>query len=239
MQKRITAINNGGMLEKIASSRPSTGLQIGGWYLLLDLALFVTATLMIVTSTTVVYFHIVFILLTLGAFFWRFYAFAVRAIVWVAVTSVVVALAIIAGETQAEEITEIPLLTAILIIVFVVAHQRSKAQDSLRQSEARYSTLFDNLFGESLDAIFITDNESKIIDANQSMLDLMGCTSEELIGLDYPTAYVRADSRNEFQRELEGNGFVKDYELDLVKTDGTQIYGLLNSSTWRINDGTV
>lgn len=102
--------------------------------LLLDLALAVTALLMAFGPAMVFFFHVLFLLLALGAFYWNFRAFAMRAGLWVTLTTIVVLAAIISGETQTEELSEIPLLAAILLLVFAIARQRSKAEEALRKT---------------------------------------------------------------------------------------------------------
>lgn len=230
--------------QDIATARKLGGqllgvLQFNGWFILLDLALLITAILMIVTPAKVLFFHIVFILLTLGAFYWLFRAFAIRAVFWVAVTTIVVILAIVAGETQVEEIIEIPLLTSVLILVFVIAEQRSSAEDALRQSEERYHTLFDNLFKESQDAIFITDKENKILDINQSMIELFDYDKNEILGLNYQDVFIRNGAALEFQRTIDQQGFVRDFEVDFYKKNGDRMYFLLTISEWRANDDAI
>jgi PAS domain S-box-containing protein len=110
------------------------GLQTGRWFWSVDLALVVTAILLIFTEATVFLFHVIFILLTVGAFFWNLRAFALRAGIWVTITSAVVLSAILVGRTPAEELGEIPLLTIILLVVFGVARQRARAEEALRKA---------------------------------------------------------------------------------------------------------
>lgn len=104
------------------------------WLLILDFALLVTAFLMISSIYVVFYFHIIFVILTFGAFFWKLRGFAFRASFWVTVTAATVLGAVLAGRTQPDELIEIPLLTCILVLVFIIARQRSKAEDALRQA---------------------------------------------------------------------------------------------------------
>lgn len=102
--------------------------------IVLDAAVVAAGILLAVTPAKVLFFHIIFILLTFGAFYWKFRAFAVRAIFWVVFAAIAILLAVLSGQTQPEEILEIPLLTAILILVFAIAHQRASAEDALRQA---------------------------------------------------------------------------------------------------------
>ena len=106
-----------------------------------DLALLVTAILMLTTDATVLFFHLIFFWLALGAFHWQFKAFVPRAIFWVTVASTEVLLAVIAGTTQAEELIELPLLTAILVLIFIIARRRAEAQAQLLEHRAMHDPL--------------------------------------------------------------------------------------------------
>lgn len=99
--------------------------------LLIDLGLFLTAFLLLATEQTVFFFHIIFVLLSVGAFFWNFRAFTIRSLFWVGTTTVAVLLAVQQGSTQAEEMIEIPLLSTILVMVFIIASFRAKTQREL------------------------------------------------------------------------------------------------------------
>src|SRR4030042_4647123 len=54
--------------------------------------------------------------------------------------------------------------------------ERKQAKEALRESEAKYGTLFE----ESRDTIYITTKEGKFIDINQAGLELLGYTKKEL-----------------------------------------------------------
>jgi hypothetical protein len=60
-------------------------------------------------------FHVVFILLTLGVFSWDLHGFVLRAGFWLPVTTVVVVEEIVLGRMPAGELSEIPLLSVILL----------------------------------------------------------------------------------------------------------------------------
>lgn len=236
MRQYTESKNIGSGLGKLTARKILRALQIDRRFALLDLALLATALFLIFTPAKVLFFHIIFILLTFGAFFWRFRAFALRSLFWVAATTVVVVLTVLAGETQVEEIIEIPLLTSILILVFAIAEQRARAEGALRRSEERYHTLFDNLFTASKDVIFITTRENKIVDVNQAMLDLFGYTKEEMIGLDYQKAYIPSIDQDKFQQELKQKESIRDYEIKLYKKDGTEMDCLITLNVWRANN---
>jgi PAS domain S-box-containing protein len=53
--------------------------------------------------------------------------------------------------------------------------ERKKAEQNLKASEERYSILFNNIH----DAVFIHDLEGRVLDVNQTMLDMYGVSREE------------------------------------------------------------
>jgi diguanylate cyclase (GGDEF)-like protein len=101
--------------------------------LLIDIGLLVTAFLMFATKSIVLFFHIIFVLLSIGAFFWNFRAFSFRSLFWVGGATGAVLLAVLQGRTQPEEMIEIPLLTTILVMVFIIASFRAKTQRELER----------------------------------------------------------------------------------------------------------
>ena len=113
--------------------------------------------------------------------------------------------------------------------------QRKQTNEALEESEKKYRTLFT----ESRDAIFITTQDGKLIDANQSFLELFGYTTEEALGLDVRKTYVNPDDRLTFQQEMEQEGAVRDFELKLQKKDGTELDCLLTATVRRSEDGDV
>jgi signal transduction histidine kinase len=103
---------------------------------LLDLALVITAIFMVITDETVLLFHVIFVLLSVGAFYWPFRGFVLRAVGWVTIDALYVLHAVSVGKTQVDELIEIPLMTVILSTVFLIAQQRSKAELQARNLNA-------------------------------------------------------------------------------------------------------
>jgi len=110
--------------------------------------------------------------------------------------------------------------------------ERKRAEEALRASEEKYRTLFE----QSKDAIFIS-KDAKVVDANQSALDLFGYTREEAIGLDVEKVYVNPADRGKFREAIERYGSVKDFELRFKRKDGTPIDCLLTATLRQGNDG--
>jgi diguanylate cyclase (GGDEF)-like protein/PAS domain S-box-containing protein len=113
--------------------------------------------------------------------------------------------------------------------------ERRKAEEALRESEERYRRLFE----ESRDAIYMTSVDGRFIDANQAALDLFGYGRAELLAMDVREIYAHPSDRDRFQDEMTRSGFVRDYEVRLVRSDGTSVDCLLSATVRRSHAGAV
>jgi two-component system cell cycle sensor histidine kinase/response regulator CckA len=113
--------------------------------------------------------------------------------------------------------------------------QHMRFEETLRESEERYRTLFEG----SRDAVYITTREGRFVDFNQAFLDLFGYSKEELMVLHAQETYVHPVDRYRFRQEIEERGFVRDYEVNLRKKDGKEMDCLLTASVRRGNDGPI
>ena len=95
----------------------------------------------------------------------------------------------------------------------------------LERSEKRYHSLFDY----SRDAIYITSLEGRFVDANQALIDLLGCPREQLMQADAESFYADPTAREAFKEAIAGPGFVIDYPAQLKRADGAVLDCLLTS----------
>jgi PAS domain S-box-containing protein len=103
------------------------------WALLLDVAWITLLGLLMLGGEPILFFHLLFVVLTLGAFYWTFKAFVLRAGVAVSLATASFAVFVWRGMIPAEELIEIPELVAIMVLVFLIARQRSRAAQALRK----------------------------------------------------------------------------------------------------------
>ncbi len=104
--------------------------------IILDAGLLLAALLAAFTSGTVLWFHMIFVMLTISSLFLEFRTIALRAVIWVPIASLIVAIAVRQGSTQSAELVELPLLTAILAVVLAVSHRRTQALHGLERAQA-------------------------------------------------------------------------------------------------------
>lgn len=110
---------------------------------------------------------------------------------------------------------------------------RKEIERALIKSEEKYH----NLFEESRDAIYITTREGDLIDFNKAAVELFGYTEEEMQGINVKSLYLNPFERVKFKREIEGQGFLRDFELKLKRKDGSPIDCLTTSTLWKSNNG--
>ncbi|MCJ7617043.1 MAG: response regulator, partial [Desulfobacterales bacterium] len=113
--------------------------------------------------------------------------------------------------------------------------ERELVEKALSENELKYRNLFKN----SLDAIYISSREGRLVDINQSGLDLFNYTREEMTELDISKLYLNINDRKRFQHEIERKGSVRNYPLKLLKKGGAVMDCLISSTVRYAIDGRV
>jgi two-component system NtrC family sensor kinase len=105
-----------------------------------------------------------------------------------------------------------------------------------RESEQRFKELFETL----QEGVYFTTPEGKILDANPTLVRMLGYTSqEELLEMNVRDLYVDPRARSEFLDLLERQGTVRNEEILLRRKDGSTMVCLDTSSTIRDSSGRV
>ena len=111
-----------------------------------------------------------------------------------------------------------------------------RLQEDLQDSERRYRCLFEG----SKDMIFITFKDGVFQDVNQAAVDLLGYDSkQELLSVgSAEKVYHNTMHWEVFQRQIDRDGFVKDFEAKFKKKDGSLLHCLLSgNAVWgKTND---
>jgi two-component system NtrC family sensor kinase len=107
----------------------------------------------------------------------------------------------------------------------------------LRKSEKRYRELFEHID----QGISISTREGKFIDCNPAILKILGYENkEEFLQLDISKdLYVNPEDRKKFQRLVERDGHVKNYEVAFKKKNGETIPILLTTQAIKNEKGEV
>jgi len=128
------------------------------------------------------------------------------------------------GEEQWLLTTKVPLCDASGSVVEIVGisrdiTERKQAEQALRESEEKYRELFDTC----PDGIAITTLEGEFLDANQSYLDMLGYTLEQLNGMTLreltPAKWHEAEAES-IQSLIPTKGFGT-FEKEYIRRDGT------------------
>lgn len=103
-----------------------------------------------------------------------------------------------------------------------------KLQEDFKDSERRYRCLFEG----SKDMIFITFKDGSFQDVNQAAVELLGYDSkDDLLSVgSAEKVYHNTMHWRVFQRQIDRDGFVKDFEAKFRKKDGSLLHCLLSGN---------
>ena len=93
------------------------------------------------------------------------------------------------------------------------------AEEYLRESETKFRTIFDSFE----DIYYETDLSGIITLISPSVQRLSGWTPEELIGQPATLVYDAPEDRSALLTAIISSGYVRDYELQLLKRDGSKV----------------
>ena len=102
--------------------------------------------------------------------------------------------------------------------------ERKQYEESLRESEERYRSLFE----QARDAIVITTEHGDVVDVNTYALNLFGYTKEEMIAMNFQQLYVDPDDGHRFRKEIEEKGSAGDFFARLRRPDGSEMECTMN-----------
>ena len=116
---------------------------------------------------------------------------------------------------------------------------RKQAENKLKTAEAKYRAIFE----DAMEGIFQTTPEGRYITANPALAKMLGFESpDELFNFVSDIGrqiYVDPAQRAELTRLLTWNDFVKDFEIQFLRKDGSKIWATMDCVTIRDSDGNV
>jgi PAS domain S-box-containing protein len=114
--------------------------------------------------------------------------------------------------------------------------ERVRAGEAVRESEARYRSLFDRIPV----GMYRTTPAGQIVDANPSLVQMLGYPDKEsLLALNVVDLYIDPENRQQEQALLEQEEVVRGVELQLRRRDGAIIRVRDNVRAIRDADGQV
>ncbi len=115
-----------------------------------------------------------------------------------------------------------------------IAH-RQQAEQSLRESEERYRTLFES----APVGIALSDYRGEVIAFNRCLCAMAGVTPEEARALPASVFHAFPSQRRRLLAQVRKNGKVEQYEALLKRKDGSSLLGLLHIEELRLGDEKV
>lgn len=116
-----------------------------------------------------------------------------------------------------------------------LSNVRPQMSNSAEEDAARYQTLFER----SLDAIYISGEDGRILRVNSPFLKLFGYSRGEVAAIPAQDLYVNSADRQRFQSEIRLTGAVQEFETDLRRRDGEVRTCLITANSRQAADGTV
>lgn len=112
-----------------------------------------------------------------------------------------------------------------------------KFEATLKETTDKYRQLFDNI----KDVVYESTPDGKLIDINNSGIELFGFNSkEEILKIDVvKDLYTDPADRDKFKEIVEKNGFVKNYEIKIKRKTGEQLIVLETAYANRDQQGNV
>jgi PAS domain S-box-containing protein len=106
-----------------------------------------------------------------------------------------------------------------------------------RAAEQKYRSLFEQV----QEGVFVASPDGKLLDCNDAFVRILGYSSrEELLGKNVDTEfYASPEQRAVFRKEVEAHNFVRNFEVNIRRKDGSQITALESSFATRDAAGLI
>jgi PAS domain S-box-containing protein len=145
------------------------------------------------------------------------------------------------GRTIWVDISSAPVRDTAGRVLYLVTHvqditERKRAEQALRESEEKYR----NIVETGSEGIWVADAEARTTFVNRRMADMMGYTTEEMLGklvYDFMDDEAKALARHNLERRQQG---LKDsYEQKYIRKDGTTLWAIASAAPLRDAQGRV
>jgi two-component system, cell cycle sensor histidine kinase and response regulator CckA len=114
--------------------------------------------------------------------------------------------------------------------------ERKRTEEALRESEARYRTVIENI----QDIFYRTDQNGTLVMASPSAAATLGYDSlDEILGRDIASYWLYPDEREKMMCSLRKDGVVRDYEVVIKKKDGSPLIVSITSSFRKDDHGNI
>ncbi len=110
-------------------------------------------------------------------------------------------------------------------------------EQELQKSENKFRHLFERV----IEGFFVVDGKGQIIDVNPAFVRILGGASRKIMLEQnlFANIFENEEVWLQFQQQIVEQGFVKDYELTLIKSDSSPVIVSLTCHMVKGKDGTV
>ena len=114
--------------------------------------------------------------------------------------------------------------------------KRKRAEEAMKESEARYRSLFDSVPV----GLFRSTRDGRVLDANPALLQIAGHPDRKSV-LEATAAdfYVDVNDREKWQAVMERDGIVRDFETRFRRGDGTVMWAQVSARVIRDPNGRI
>ena len=117
-----------------------------------------------------------------------------------------------------------------------IAIERRRAEDALRNSEAKFRGLFENV----LEGVYQTTRDGRILAVNPAFAQMLGYDSAaEICAVPVAALYWYPNDRDSYERRMDSDGEVRNEEIVLRRKDGSMVVVVDNSRVVRDKQGRV
>ncbi|HCZ12570.1 MAG TPA: hypothetical protein DHV16_10060, partial [Nitrospiraceae bacterium] len=131
-------------------------------------------------------------------------------------------------EREIEFVTLLGIQAAYAIEKFMLIASVSEAQTYLK-----------NVLNNSADIIVTTDTKGRVVEFNKGASRILGYSKEEVTGRRAEKFWVQPEERREILRMLEKEGYVSNYETQLIAKDGRVVDVSLTLAYIKNGDGKI
>jgi len=117
-----------------------------------------------------------------------------------------------------------------------IAIERRRAEDALRNSEAKFRGLFENV----LEGVYQTTRDGRILAVNPAFVQMLGYDSAaEICAVPVAALYWYPNDRDSYVRRMDSDGEARNEEIVLRRKDGSMLVVVDNSRVVRDKQGRV
>ncbi len=100
---------------------------------------------------------------------------------------------------------------------------------------------FRHLFERAIEGIFVADGTGQLLDVNPAFLRILSAASREIVFKQnlFANIFENEEALGQFKELIAKQGFVKDHELALVKSDSTSVIVSLTCHVIKGDDGSI